>query len=70
VATLDNLVCIMSKIVYEYFLDDLQGASDSLLNVDGMTCYEGLSKEYLKAPGDPDSDVEDEEDVLKLLWTK
>jgi hypothetical protein len=35
-----------------------------------MTCYEGLSKEYLKAPGDPDSDVEDEEDVLKLLWTK
>jgi hypothetical protein len=45
----------------------LQGANDSLLNVDGMTCYEGLSKEYLKQPGDPDSE-NDEEDIQKLEW--
>lgn len=46
----------------------LQGANDSLLNVDGLTCYEGLSKEYLKEPGDPDSDEENDETAQMLEW--
>ena len=47
----------------------IQGANDALLNVDGMTCYEGLSKEYLKAPGDSDEDEVDEDKAEQLGWT-
>lgn len=36
-----------------------KGADDSILNADGMTCYEGLSAEALKEPGDEDSEEED-----------
>lgn len=46
-----------------------RGANDGLLNVDGMTCYEGLSKEYLKAPGDSDDSEEDENKAEQLGWT-
>ena len=37
-----------------------KGADDTILNIDKMTCYEGLSADALKEEGD-DSDEEDEE---------
>ncbi len=33
-----------------------KGADDCILNIDKMTCYEGLSKDALKEEGDEDSD--------------
>lgn len=44
-----------------------QGANDSLLNVDGMTCYEGLSKEYLKEGGEDEDEASPENQML-LGW--
>jgi hypothetical protein len=35
-----------------------KGADDSILNADGMTCYEGLSAEALREPGDASDDEE------------
>jgi hypothetical protein len=40
-----------------------KGADDSILNADGMTCYEGLSAEDLAEEGDGDQEEEGEYDL-------